>query len=119
MIQSENLFSSPFDGANGEHFMDILSVPGVRIERVVSTGQATPEGEWLAQDWLEWVVLLSGAAALRVEGEPEARVLKPGDWTALPAQTRHRVEWSDARTPTVWLAVHVGEPAKDAPAGAR
>lgn len=78
----------------------------MRIERIVSTGQATPPGEWLDQADDEWVALLAGRAGLRVEGEAETRVLAPGDWVLLRARQRHRVEWTDAVEPTVWLAVH-------------
>ena len=78
----------------------------VRIERIVSTGQASPPGFWYDQDWGEWVVLLSGAARLRLAEEAEARRLAPGDWVDIPAHCRHRVEWTDPDQPTVWLAVH-------------
>jgi len=79
---------------------------GVRLVRIVSTGQASPEGEWYDQpDW-EWVALLKGAAGLRIEGEAEVRALAPGDFVHIPAHTRHRVEWTAADEPTVWLALH-------------
>ena len=80
---------------------------GARVERIVSTGQATPPGEWYDQDGDEWVVLLSGAAGLLFEGEAAARPLEPGDWVLIPAHARHRVEWTAADEPTVWLAVHM------------
>ena len=32
--------------------------------------------------------------------------LKPGDYVHIPAHARHRVAWTDAAQPTVWLAVH-------------
>ena len=40
------------------------------------------------------------------------RDLRPGDHILLGAHVRHRVEWTDADTPTVWLAVHYGAPTK-------
>jgi cupin 2 domain-containing protein len=52
------------------------------------------------------VALLSGAAGLRFEDEAEPRVLAPGDHLLIPAHRRHRVEWTDPETPTVWLALH-------------
>jgi cupin 2 domain-containing protein len=51
-------------------------------------------------------VVLSGAAGLLVEGESGPRTLRAGDHVHLPAHCRHRVEWTDAAEPTVWLAVH-------------
>ena len=77
-----------------------------RLERIVSRGHATPPGEWYDQAAAEWVVLLSGAAALRFADENDARLLQPGDWLLIPARRRHRVEWTDGERDTVWLAVH-------------
>lgn len=66
----ENLFSDTPTHADEEQLNDILSRPGLRIERIVSTGQASPPGFWYDQDWDEWVVLLSGGAGLAIEGKP-------------------------------------------------
>lgn len=90
-----------------EELSEVLArAPGVRLERIVSLGHATPDGEWYDQDTNEWVVLLRGAAALRFEDEPEPRVLNPGDWLDIPAHRRHRVEWTAPNAPTIWLALH-------------
>ncbi len=78
---------------------------GLRIERIVSTGQASPPGFWYDQDENEWVVVLSGRAVVRCEGEDDAKELGPGDALLLPAHLRHRVEWTSPDEPTVWLAV--------------
>ena len=78
----------------------------IRLERIVSLGHATPSGQWYDQDTNEWVVLLRGAAGLRFEDESEPRVLGPGDWLDIRAHRRHRVDWTAAREPTVWLALH-------------
>lgn len=81
----------------------------VRIERILSTGQASPDGFWYDQGWDEFVLVVQGAARLQIEGEAE-RALGPGDWMTIPARRRHRVAWTDPDAPTVWLAVHIGEP---------
>lgn len=77
----------------------------VRIERIVSTGQASPEGFWYDQDEAEWVVVLKGEAKLLFEGDAEPLPLKPGDHVTIPAHSKHRVEWTSPDEPTVWLAV--------------
>ena len=93
--------------ALGEEVVEALAAsPAVRVERIVSTGQATPSGEWYDSARDEWVVLLTGAARLRFETEAAARALAPGDWLHIPAHARHRVEWTDPARATVWLAVH-------------
>ena len=87
-----------------ERFEGILDRPGVRIERIVSSGQSTPPGEWMEQAWDEWVLLAAGRAGLTLEGELTL-TLEPGDHLLIPGRARHRVEWTE--TPTVWLAVHL------------
>jgi len=104
-----NLFADLPAKTDEELFSDLLKRPGVRIERIISTGQPSPPGHWYDQDWDEWVVLLAGSAGLVIEGKPEI-VLEPGDYVFLPAHRRHRVSWTDAGSPTVWLAIHIGEP---------
>jgi cupin 2 domain-containing protein len=76
-----------------------------RLLRIVSTGQATPAGQWYDQTDNEWVLLVSGRAGLRIEGGT-TREIGPGDWMLLPAGLRHRVEWTAADAATVWLALH-------------
>ena len=101
-----NLFDPISPEAAGEIFQVLLSTAHFRLERIVSTGQATPPGEWYDQETDEWVALLSGAAGLRFEDEAEPRILRPGDYLLIPAHRRHRVEWTDPPQPTVWLALH-------------
>jgi cupin 2 domain-containing protein len=103
-----NIFADLPAASAEEQLTDLLARPGLRIERIVSTGQASPPGFRYDQTHDEWVILLSGGAGLAIEGEAERR-LQPGDYVYLPAHTRHRVTWADAEEPTVWLAVHMGE----------
>jgi cupin 2 domain-containing protein len=102
-----NLFDDLPVKADAELFSDLLLRPGVRIERIVSTGQATPVDAPYDQDHDEWVVLLRGAAGLWLEGEGE-RTLRPGDHLFIPARKVHRVVWTADNEPTVWLAIHFG-----------
>ena len=102
----KNLFEAIPAGTREEFFQVLLSTAHFRLERIVSAGQATPPREWYDQDTHEWVALISGGAGLRFEDEAEPRVLSPGDYLLIPAHRRHRVEWTDPGTPTVWLALH-------------
>jgi cupin 2 domain-containing protein len=77
----------------------------VRIERIVTTGQMSPEGFWYDQEESEWVAVLSGKAKLRFDGDLEPITLSPGDHVLIPAHRKHRVEWTSPDEPTVWLAV--------------
>ena len=105
-VKRGNVFAPPALSANGEVFETLLRGKDFRLERIVSTGQATPAGEWYEQEQEEWVVLMSGSATLRFVGPEEVMELVPGDWVMIPARRRHRVERTDAGEPSVWLAVH-------------
>lgn len=107
-----NLFAGlPETPAAAELFETLLSQPGLRIERIVSTGQASPPGFWYDQADAEWVALLQGAARLRFADEAEERRLEAGDCLFVAAHRRHRVEWTDPAQTTLWLAVHFPAPA--------
>jgi cupin 2 domain-containing protein len=108
MVQTGNLRRDlPLQLLAEEAFTTLVDQPGLRIERIVSTGQTTPERQWYDQETDEWVLLVEGSARLRIEGESEDRVLAEGDWILLPAHCRHRVTWTRAQPPVVWLAVHL------------
>ncbi|MGO9986631.1 MAG: cupin domain-containing protein [Rhodomicrobium sp.] len=107
MTAAGNIFGElPPVSAAGEETAVLLTREGLRIERIVSNGQASPPGFWYDQPSDEWVIVLAGAARLRFEAEPDARPLGPGDYVFIPAHARHRVDWTDPDRPTVWLAVH-------------
>ena len=101
-----NLLAGLPESLPDELFQTILSRAGLRIERIVSWGQASPDGFWYDQPQHEFVVLLSGAARLRFEGDEAVVEMKPGDFLDIPAHRRHRVEWTEPTQPTVWLAIH-------------
>ena len=100
-----NLLSPLPDAEAAERVDTLLTRSGLRIERIVSRGQASPPGFWYDQPEAEWVLLLAGAAGLRFADEAEPRVLGPGDWVEIPPHRRHRVDWTDPAVPTVWLAI--------------
>jgi cupin 2 domain-containing protein len=93
------------DAEAGERVDALVVRPGLRIERIVSYGQASPPGFWYDQAEAEWVLVLAGTARLRFADETEARLLGPGDWLDIAAHRRHRVDWTDPAVPTMWLAV--------------
>jgi cupin 2 domain-containing protein len=100
-----NLLSPLPDARAAEQADALLTRPGLRLERIVSLGQASPPRFWYDQAEGEWVLLLAGAARLRFADETEARLLGPGDWLDIAPRRRHRVEWTDPAAPTVWLAL--------------
>lgn len=99
-----NLFENIPENAPEELFTELLEAGNVRIERIVSFGQVSPNGFWYEQEENEWVLLLEGSATLRFE-ESESIDLKPGDFVNIPAGRRHRVAKTDPANRTVWLAI--------------
>jgi cupin 2 domain-containing protein len=100
-----NLLRDLPESLPAELIQTLLETSSVRIERIVSLGHASPAGFWYDQDQHEWVLLMSGAARLRLEGE-EPIELTPGAYVNIPAHRRHRVEWTHPTRQTVWLAIH-------------
>lgn len=105
MIRSGSLCAAAEGDPRTEEVDTLVRSRGVRIERIVSLGQVSTEGFWYDQSEDEWVLVASGFARLRLESEPQARSLAPGDWLFLPAGVRHRVEETSTQPPCVWLAV--------------
>lgn len=108
MTAPRNILAPLPDAREQELFTTLLTRPGIRIERIVSQGQVTPADAPYKQDHDEWVLLLAGAARLWLDGKGEQALL-PGDALLIPAHVTHRVTWTQADPPTVWLAVHLGE----------
>ncbi|MDB5341372.1 MAG: cupin protein [Planctomycetaceae bacterium] len=106
MTKTLNLFADIPENLPEELFETLLLAKGLRIERIVSHGQASPADFWYDQSENEWVLLLQGAAKLRIEDRKAPLELVPGDHVLIAAHTRHRVDWTDPNQPTIWLAIH-------------
>jgi cupin 2 domain-containing protein len=105
-MKLNNIFSRIPYFTQDEISETLVKTEAFRLERIVSSGQVTPEGEWYDQEMSEWVILLSGSAGLLFEDEDEVFVMKAGDYIHIEPHQRHRVEWTDPEQKTVWLAVH-------------
>src|SRR4051812_34333269 len=106
VLKSGHILSGLSGPSDSEVFEPLIEAVGIRLERIISNGQRTPDDNWLIQDCDEWVMLVSGTARLLLEGDAAPRDLQPGEWINIPAGTRHRVEWTCHDKPTVWLALH-------------
>ena len=104
MSAAGNLFADLTSHLPDELFVTLLSTRNLRIERIVSHSHASPPDFWYDQEQHEWVLVLQGAARLRIEND--AIEMKAGDFVNIPAHTRHRVDWTTPDSPTIWLAVH-------------
>ena len=102
----DNIFSLPersLDSQEEEMVNVYYQSNNIRIERIVSTGQCSPDGFWYDQEEDEWLVLLTGEAKLAF---PQENItLKAGDTLLIPAHKRHRVEQTSQNPPAIWLCV--------------
>lgn len=103
-----NLFELPLELPAGELFERLAGGDDVLVERIVSSGHATPPDEWLEQEKDEWVALLQGEATLEF-ADASSIELGPGDALLIAAGSRHRVERTSADPPCIWLAVHAAD----------
>jgi len=87
-----------------EVFEDVLTSDHVRIERILSNGQTSPDEGWYDQSEHEWVLVLEGAGQIKYEDGSNVS-LKKGDYLYIPAHKKHRVSWTDPEQITVWLAI--------------
>ena len=106
MLEVQSLFADLASTSTEEIFSTLFEKAGVKIERIDSHGQASPEGFWYDQPQDEWVLLVKGAAVLEIADQTPL-TLKAGDHVLIPAHLRHRVASTSADA--LWLAVHVGE----------
>lgn len=101
-----NFFSIPENlPKNFELFQPVLSDDKISIERIISTGQKTPDDQWLEQDKNEWVILLQGHAEILFDGG-EKHIILPGHYFFIPGNTKHKITMTSSDPPCIWLAVH-------------
>jgi len=100
-----NFFTLPDPLPPDEQFEDLIPDRGVKIERIISTGQVTPQGQWYDQDRDEWIILIQGKAIIEYE---DGKILQlcPGDHLLIPTHQKHRVAYTDTDPPCIWLAIH-------------
>lgn len=100
-----NIFESLPKDLQSEVVENIVQSGDIRIERIVSKGQATPQSQWYDQAHNEWVIVLKGEAIIGLENNTEHHLV-PGSYLNLPAHTKHRVNWTTSESETIWLAIH-------------
>ena len=117
-VREGNLFADVSAAtAEEESFSEIFARPGLKIERIISHGQASPPDFWYDQAWNEWVIVLKGSATLRFEDEPAARALGAGDYVFRKETPPRRVDRTAAanglaRRPFRVSACHATENAR-------
>ncbi len=90
-MEIKNIFENVPEECKTEIFEILFEDKGLKLERIISEGQATPPGQWYD---------------LFFERDGAIVVLRAGDYIHIPAHKKHRVEWTDPQEKTIWLAIH-------------
>jgi len=96
-----NIFDLPQLPLNEELTEILIESKNVRIERIISARQTS---DWYDQLEAEFVALLQGNATLEFEDEGFVELTK-GDTVLIKPHERHRVVFTSAEPPCVWLCI--------------
>jgi cupin 2 domain-containing protein len=99
-----NIFNVIPDGISDEIFETLVDTDSVKIELIISKGNSSPDSGWYDQDKNEWILVIKGAAILEFT-DGSTQKMKVGDHINIAAHEKHRVQWTDPDTDTIWLAV--------------
>ena len=102
-MKKYNIFDKIIVDKEEENFFEIFKNETIKIEKIVSNGQISPENFWYEQEKSEFILLLEGFAIL--EFEDREVELKKGDCLNIKAMEKHRVKFTSLDEPTIWLAV--------------
>ena len=102
-MEKYNIFEQIIVDKNEEKFFEIFKNETIKIEKIVSNGQTSPENFWYEQEKSEFILLLEGFAILEFENREVE--LKKGDCINIKAKQKHRVKFTSLDEPTIWFAV--------------
>ena len=100
-----NIFDLPTLPLQEELTTILAKGKNIRVERIISTGQTS---DWYDQEEADFVVLLDGNAEIEFENKPHI-ALQKGDTLIIAPHERHRVSYTSADPPCVWLCVFYSE----------
>lgn len=100
-----NIYDNIEIASKEEVITPLLQHKNVTIERIVSSGQVTPEDKPYQQQHDEWVIVLQGEAILKLENRQIT--LNAGDSLLIPQNIRHWVTYTSTEPKVIWLVVHI------------
>ena len=103
-MNTMNFFENIPDSSKEEIIEILAHSQNFRIERIISSGQSSPNDFWYIQEENEWVIVLEGEAELEFENNDILK-MKSGDYLLIPALKKHRVKSTSQTEKTIWLAV--------------
>ena len=102
-VEKYNIFDEIIVDKSEEKFFEIFKNETIKVEKIVSNGQKSPENFWYEQEKSEFILLLEGFAILEFENREVE--LKKGDCINIKAKQKHRVKFTSLDEPTIWFAV--------------
>jgi cupin 2 domain-containing protein len=102
-VEKYNIFDEIIVDKSEEKFFEIFKNETIKVEKIVSNGQKSPEDFWYEQEKSEFILLLEGFAIL--EFENRVVELKKGDCLNIEAYQKHKVKFTSLDEPTIWFAV--------------
>ena len=99
-----NIFSNIPSELPNEIFENIIRTEKLRVERIVSKGQISPDTGWYNQRENEWLIVLSGYGVIEYINGAKV-TLKQGDYLNINSHNKHRVIETSPDEATVWLAI--------------
>ena len=100
-----NIFKDLSGNIEKEIIQVLCEHSNIKIERIVSTGQSSPQGFWYDQNNHEWIIVLKGTGAVEFH-KGKTVELSEGDYINIPKNVKHRVAWTMPEKPTIWLAIY-------------
>ncbi len=64
-----HIFNILPDDLSEEVFEDLIKTKHLKIERIISKGQTSPEDFWYDQQQNEWLIVLKGSAIIAFENQ--------------------------------------------------
>lgn len=102
-VEKYNIFDEIIVDKTEEKFFEIFKNETIKVEKIVSNGQKSPENFWYEQEKSEFILLLEGFAILEFE-DKKVELVK-GDCLNIEAFQKHRVKFTSLEKPTIWFAV--------------
>jgi len=102
---SKNMYEDLPENLRDEIIQVIAENSNIKIEKIISHGQSSPQNFWYDQEQNEFVLLLKGSAELLFENDEQVK-MNEGDYIIIPSHKKHRIEKTSETEKTIWLAIH-------------
>ncbi len=105
-MKDTSIYKIPeWDFEDSEIFEVLKESSNIKIERIVSKGNITPDNKWYNQDTDEWVILIQGNAKIEYSDSTIIELVA-GEHLFIPKHTLHRVIQTSSNPECIWIAVH-------------